>query len=89
MAKIATTDGKTIEGMIKNEHNTSLQVLDAKGDLHLLTRDEVRSVDYSPRSPMPRDVDKRLSKDEFQNLLAFLAKQARSRLTADDEEEIH
>lgn len=89
MAKIVTTDGKTIEGMIKNEHNTSLQVLDVAGNLHLLTRDELRSVDYMPRSPMPRDVDKRLSKDEFQNLLAFLAKQARSRLTADDEEEIH
>ncbi len=89
MARIVTADGQTIEGTLKNEHNFSFQVLDAKGKLHLLTRDEVRHIDYSARSPMPRDFDKRLTGEEFQNLLAFLSKQARSRRLASDEEELH
>lgn len=89
MAKIVTTDGQTLEGTLKNEHNFSFQLLDRSGKLHLLTRDEVKTIDYSPKSPMPRDLDKRLSKDEFQNLLAFLAKQARSRRLAGAEEDYH
>jgi putative heme-binding domain-containing protein len=84
--KITTTDGRTIHGMLRNEHNFSYQVLDSTGKLHLLESAEVRDLRYVQGSVMPRDFDKRLTKEEFQNLLAFLARQARSRETADEED---
>lgn len=88
--RVVTTDGATIQGMLKNEHNFSLQILDSSGRLHLLARDEVREMEFRKDPVMPRDFDKRLTKDEFRDLVAFLAKQARSRETVDeDEEDLH
>lgn len=76
---IITTAGAKIEGIAKNEHNTSIQVLGRDNKLHLLTRDEIRKIDYGTRSFMPADADKRLTREEFQNLLAFVARQAKRR----------
>ena len=56
--KIVTTDGKSIHGILRNEHNFSLQVLSDKGELHLLARDEVRDIEYSKQSLMPANYDK-------------------------------
>jgi putative heme-binding domain-containing protein len=74
---VQTTDGRRIRGVLKNEHNFSLQVLDTQGKLHLLTRDEVRDIAYDKRSLMPSNYDKTLSATELQDLLAFLSRQGR------------
>ena len=74
---ITTTAGERVEGVAKNENNFSIQVLGRDGRLHLLTRDEIKEIRHGETSYMPSDVDRRLSKDEFQDLLAFLAKQSR------------
>lgn len=76
---ITTTAGARIEGVAKNEHNTSIQVLGRDNKLHLMTREEIKEIQYGARSLMPADADKRLSKEEFQNLLAFVARQAKRR----------
>lgn len=72
---LQTKDGTSIDGVLKNEHNFSLQVLDKGGKLHLLTRDEVQSIDYGKQSLMPTNYDKTLHPEEFQALLAFLSRQ--------------
>ena len=72
--RVETVDGRTIRGVVRNEHNFSLQLLDTSGKLHLFERSELRTVEYDKQSLMPSDYDKRLSEGEFQNLLAFLSR---------------
>lgn len=74
---LTTNDGRQIRGVVKNENNFSLQILGMDGKLHLLLRSELRQITYEPESLMPSDFDKKLSKDEFQDLLAFLSRQTR------------
>ena len=73
--KILTDGNTSIQGVVKNENNFSLQVLDMDGKLHLLSRKEVRKIDYESRSLMPADYDKTLTPAELQGLLAFLSRQ--------------
>ena len=74
--RVATRDGKTLSGVLMNEENFSLQIMGSDNELHLFTRDELREVVYEPKSLMPTDYDKRLTTEEFQDLLAFLSRQA-------------
>ena len=74
---VVTTAGQRLRGTLKNEHNFSLQILDQSGALHLLTRDEVRTITYGTRSPMPTDFDKTLTRAEFDNVVAYLSRLAR------------
>ncbi len=76
-ADVVTTDGRRLSGIIKNEDNFSLQLLDSRDQLQLLTRGEVREVHYKSESLMPNDYDKTLTAAEIQDLLAFLSRQAR------------
>ena len=61
---------------LKNEDSFSLQLLGSDNTLHMFARDELRDIVYEPKSLMPTDYDKRLTADEFANLLAFLSRQA-------------
>ncbi|MBI2685171.1 MAG: c-type cytochrome [Acidobacteria bacterium] len=78
-AKVTTTNNQTIEGIVKNQHNTSFQILGADEKLHLLTADQIKEITFHPKSLMPADFDKVLNPTEFQDLLAYLSRQARSR----------
>jgi len=82
--RAVTADGQQIRGVLKNEHNFSLQLLDAQGKLHLLSRDEIRDIEYEKQSLMPTNYDKTLSAKELRDLLAFLSRQGR-RSEADGE----
>jgi putative heme-binding domain-containing protein len=73
--RVLTTDGRSVRGVVKNEHNFSLQLLDADGKLHLLSRDEVREIEYGKQSLMPSNYDKTLTATELRDLLAFLSRQ--------------
>lgn len=75
---IVTKAGSRIEGVAKNENNFSIQVLGRDEKLHLILHDEIRELQHEGKSLMPTDAAKRLSPDEFQNLLAFLARQTGS-----------
>ena len=62
-----------------NEGSFSLQMLGSDNELHMFARDELRQVAYEPKSLMPTDYDKRLTPEEFQDLLAFLSRLGSSR----------
>lgn len=72
--QITTKDGQSIRGVVRNENNFSLQVLDSEGKIHLLERDELRKIDYQRQSLMPANYDKTLNETEFRDLLAFLSR---------------
>ena len=74
---VTTADGKIIEGVLLNEDSYSLQMIGTDNQLHLFDRATLRRVVVEPRSLMPTDYDKRLTADEFKDLLAFLTRQGR------------
>ncbi|MCB1020455.1 MAG: c-type cytochrome [Bryobacterales bacterium] len=71
---VTTKDGRTIRGVVKNQHNFSIQILGEDGELHLLVPEEIQTLDVRDKSMMPTDNEQRLSPQEFQDLLAFLSR---------------
>ncbi|MGH8244983.1 MAG: c-type cytochrome [Gammaproteobacteria bacterium] len=76
--RVTTRDGRTLEGIVKNESNFSVQVLGLDRALRLYTRDELKEVVYQKESLMPSNYDQRLTGSELQDLLAFLSRLARN-----------
>ncbi len=72
---ITTADGKTVDGVLLNEDGYSLQMIGNDNQLHLFDRAKLRRVVVEPKSLMPTDYDRRLSADEFKDLVAFLSRQ--------------
>jgi cytochrome c oxidase cbb3-type subunit 3 len=72
--RVVARDGKSWSGVLMNEDSFSLQMLGSDNELHMFARDELRQVVYEPKSLMPTDYDKRLTPEEFRDLLAFLSR---------------
>jgi putative heme-binding domain-containing protein len=72
--RVTLPDGKTLNGVLRNEDSFSLQVFGTDNQLHLLDRSKLKEVYYEPKSLMPTDYDKRLTAEEFQDLMAFLTR---------------
>jgi putative heme-binding domain-containing protein len=75
-----TAGGQKIAGIARNRDAFSLQVLDAQGKLHLLETARLSSVVFADKSLMPHDYDKKLTPDQYRDLLAMLAVQARTKV---------
>jgi len=73
---VTLANGRTIDGMLLNQDSYSLQLMGDDNQLHLLDRSQVKAVASKPPL-MPTDYDKRLTKDEFADLMAFLTRQGR------------
>jgi putative heme-binding domain-containing protein len=73
VVRVTTANGKSVRGVLRNEDSFSLQVMGLDQQLHLFDRSRVKVV-YEPKGLMPTDYDKRLSKMEFDNLLAYLTR---------------
>jgi putative heme-binding domain-containing protein len=73
-------NGNPLRGIVKHESNWASEVLDEKGGLHLLHGSQMKQAIPSPGHVgdqwMPGDYGQRLSKDDVQNLLAYLSKQS-------------
>ena len=74
-AHIVLKNGKTVDGVLKNRNNFSLQVLDGKGDLHLLLMTGVKEMTVAKKSAMPGNYKQKLTAAEIDGLVAYLAKQ--------------
>lgn len=75
--RVRTKAGETFEGLIKNQHNTSYQILARDGRWRLLLAGEIAGMEPLPGSWMPAGVDKRLTAAEFEDLMAYLSRLAR------------
>jgi putative heme-binding domain-containing protein len=73
-------NGETLKGVARSRTNYSLQLQDASGALHLLSMADVREMTLGNGSPMPKDYAQRLSRDEIQNLIAYLSRQSARRV---------
>jgi len=71
-----TQSGERISGVARDNTNYAIQILDARGNLHRLLKQDLREVVFRGTSLMPRDFEQRLSAADLQNLLAFLGRQS-------------
>jgi cytochrome c oxidase cbb3-type subunit III len=74
-ARVVLKNGRTLEGVLKNRNNFSLQLLDARGELHLLLMNDVKELAVAKSSAMPANYKSRLTAAEIDALVAYLAKQ--------------
>ena len=72
---VTTAEGKVIDGILLNQDGYSLQMIGNDQRLHSFDRAKLRRVEIEPKSLMPTDYDKRLTAEEFKDLLAFLTRQ--------------
>jgi putative heme-binding domain-containing protein len=71
---VVTKSGKTLEGVTRDRTNYSVSILDKTGNIHLLPVSELRSIQLSKHSPMPGDYKQRLSREQIDNLIAYLSR---------------
>jgi cytochrome c oxidase cbb3-type subunit III len=64
--------GQKFRGVVLNEDNFTLQMIDMREQLHLFEKDSLRSVEKSRESLMPVYDDKMLPERDLQDLIAFL-----------------
>ena len=69
---VATTDGRTVSGIIAAESATALTLKRAQGVTEVIPRSEVDAVVSTGLSLMPEGLEKGLSVQDFADLIAFL-----------------
>lgn len=81
-ATVTTLEGLTVSGVVRNSDAFSLQLLDRNGRLHLFDTKELRTIVYAQHSLMPHNFDTVLAADQYRDLVAMLAVQARTKVRA-------
>jgi putative heme-binding domain-containing protein len=69
---VVTADGTKFTGVVMNEDNFTLQMMDTREQLHLFEKDKLRSMEKSRESLMPAYDQKALGDKELQDVIAFL-----------------
>lgn len=69
---VLTVDGQTLSGVLKEENDDTLSLVNAEGNLLTISQDDI-DVRKAANSPMPEDIYKHLSRQEVRDLVAFLA----------------
>ena len=69
---VVTADGTKLSGVVLNEDQFTLQMLDTREQLHLLEKDKLRSFETRRESLMPAYDQKTLSDKDLQDLIAYL-----------------
>jgi cytochrome c oxidase cbb3-type subunit III len=64
--------GQKFQGVVLNEDNFTLQMIDTREQLHLFEKDKLRSVDKSRESLMPKYDEKMLPEKDLQDIVAYL-----------------
>jgi cytochrome c oxidase cbb3-type subunit 3 len=69
---VVTADGTKLMGVVLNEDNFTLQMMDTQEQLRLLQKDKLRSYEKTRESLMPPYDQKTLSDKDLQDLIAYL-----------------
>jgi putative membrane-bound dehydrogenase-like protein len=71
--------GKLLSGVKIAETDTTVTLADNQGQKHMLVKRDIETLQASSVSVMPEGLEKRLTEDEFVDLIGFLANQKSSR----------
>ncbi len=69
---VVTADGQKYMGVVLNEDQFTLQMLDTREQLHLLEKEKLKSLEMKRESLMPAYNQKMLSEKDLQDLVAYL-----------------
>lgn len=69
---VVTSDGTKLSGVVVNEDQFTLQMLDTREQLHLLEKEKLRSLEKRRESAMPAYDQKTLTDKDVQDLIAYL-----------------
>ena len=69
---VVTADGTKLSGVVLNEDQFTLQMLDTREQLHLFEKDKLRLLEKKRESAMPVYDQKTLSDKDLQDLIAYL-----------------
>jgi putative heme-binding domain-containing protein len=69
---VATTDGRVVSGIAKEETDGSLTLVDAEGKKQVLHRTEIDTRKTSETSLMPENIASMLAREEFADLIGYL-----------------
>jgi putative heme-binding domain-containing protein len=69
---VVTADGTKLSGVVLNEDQFTLQMLDTREQLHLFEKDKLRSFEKRRESAMPAYDQKTLSDKDLQDLITYL-----------------
>src|ERR1700737_3084459 len=70
--KVTDERGQKFQGVVLNEDNFTLQMLDTREQLHLFEKEKLRSLDKTRESLMPKYDDKMLPEKDLQDIVAYL-----------------
>jgi cytochrome c oxidase cbb3-type subunit 3 len=70
---VVTLEGQRVSGVLRNESNYSIQILDGAGNFHLFSKRELKELVRRRKSLMPTPS---LSERDLQDVLAFLSRQS-------------
>jgi putative heme-binding domain-containing protein len=70
---VVLKNGKTLTGVKIAETEASLTLVDSQAQKHALAWSDIESRQTHPVSTMPDGLEKRLTEDEFVDLISFLA----------------
>jgi putative heme-binding domain-containing protein len=76
---VVDAGGQKFQGVVLNEDNFTLQMLDTREQLHLFEKDKVRSMEKSRESLMPKYDEKMLPEKDLQDIVAYLLSQGSSK----------
>jgi putative membrane-bound dehydrogenase-like protein len=74
---LATSDGRTLVGLLASETRTSVELVDAEGKSQRVLREEIEELSASKRSLMPEGFEKQLGPQGLADLLAFLTQRGK------------
>jgi len=69
---VVDAGGQKFQGVVLNEDNFTLQMLDTREQLHLFEKTKLRSLDKSRESLMPKYDEKMLPEKDLQDIVAYL-----------------
>ena len=73
---VTRKSGTTVEGVARDITNYSIAIRDNRGNIHLLPMSDVRDLKISEHSPMPGDYKQRLTREQIDNLVAYLSQRS-------------
>lgn len=73
LATITTRNGQRISGLVKNEDNFSVQLQSLEGTFHMLEKSSIAEFTFDSSPVMPGDYGAKLSKDDLDQLVAYLS----------------
>jgi cytochrome c oxidase cbb3-type subunit III len=71
-ANVETADGQKFSGVVLNEDNFSLQMMDMREQIHVFEKGKLKTCEISRESRMPAYDSKVLSDSDLQDIIAYL-----------------